>query len=53
MAKTKKKQVNNVVCVRISDNDMECIREMMRITHMSASSVMREAFKTLLLKKAA
>lgn len=48
MAKAKKKKVSKVVCVRVTDNDMECVRELMRLTRKSASSILRDAFRTML-----
>lgn len=48
MAKQKKKKVGKVVCVRVSDHDMECVKEMMRLTRKSASSILRDAFRTML-----
>lgn len=48
MGKQKKKIVSNVVCVRVSDNEMECIRELMKVTKKNASSVLREAVKSII-----
>ncbi len=48
MRKQKKKIVSNVICVRVSDNELECIRELMKVTNTNASSVLREAVKSVI-----
>jgi hypothetical protein len=35
-----------VICVRVSDSELEAIRDLMRITQKSASSLMREALSS-------
>jgi hypothetical protein len=52
MGKQKKKHASNVICVRVSDNEMECIRELMKITQKNASSVLREAVKSVITQAA-
>jgi hypothetical protein len=35
---------NKIICLRISDNEMENVRQLMEKTNMSASELMRKAF---------
>jgi hypothetical protein len=35
-----------VICVRVSDSELEAIRDLMRITQKNASSLMREALSS-------
>jgi len=34
-----------IISVRISDEEMENVRQLMEVTHMSASGIMRSAFQ--------
>jgi len=34
-----------IISVRISDEEMENVRQLMEVTHMSASEIMRSAFQ--------
>ncbi len=45
MGRKRKHQGGKVVSVRVADNEMETIRELMELTGLNASSLMREALK--------
>jgi hypothetical protein len=45
MGSRKKKPVGQVISVRVSDDEMATIREIMRISRKNASAVMREAIR--------
>ena len=45
MGSRKKKPVGQVISFRVSDDEMETIREIMKVSRKNASSVMREAIR--------
>jgi predicted transcriptional regulator len=45
MGSRKKKPVGQVISVRVSDDEMATIREIMRISRKNTSAVMREAIR--------
>ena len=45
MGRRKKALVGKVISVRVTDHEMETMREIMRTTQKSASTIMREAIR--------
>jgi len=45
MGRKKEKPGNKVISVRVTEGEMETIREAMRITRQNASTIMREAIR--------
>ena len=41
-----KKQKGEIICARVSDDQLKTIQELMQITKKSASSIMREAIRS-------
>ena len=48
MARKKKQLVGKVISVRVTDDDMAVLQEVMKQTNKSASTLMREAIKSLI-----
>jgi predicted transcriptional regulator len=47
MRKYKAQKKTNVISIRVSDEEMEGIQQMIQATNMRASQVMREAFQLM------
>ena len=48
MGKKGKKVVGKIICVRVTDDELETIRQIMEATRMNATAVLREAIKTFM-----
>jgi predicted DNA-binding protein len=47
MASRKKKSVSKVISVRVTDDELETIRAIMKTSHKTASNVLREAIRVI------